>query len=166
MKIAQIVAVSTNLAIGKDNDLIWRLPADLKHFKNITMGHCMLMGRKNFESIGRALPGRTTIIVTRDQNYTQEGCHVVHSIDQGIELAKSLQEEELMIIGGGQIYEQTLPLTSKVYYTEVHEEFEADTFYPKLDSLNWEVMDEVTHQKDEKNKFDYTFKTYIKKGSE
>ena len=106
MKISQIVAISANRAIGKDNDLIWRLPADLKHFKNITMGHCMLMGRKNFESIGRPLPGRITIIVSRDITYKIEGCHTVNSISDGVELAKSLEETELMIIGGGQIYEQ------------------------------------------------------------
>lgn len=159
MKISQIVAISENRAIGKDNDLIWRLPADLKHFKEVTMGHCMLMGRKNFESIGRPLPGRTTIIVTRDTNYKMEGCHVVNSIESGIELAKSLNEQELMVIGGGEIYNQTLSITQKLYLTEVHEGFDADTFYPEIDDKDWKVVEEESFQKDEKNPFDYTFKT-------
>ena len=159
MKISQIVAISENRAIGKDNDLIWRLPADLKHFKEVTMGHCMLMGRKNFESIGRPLPGRTTIIVTRDTNYKMEGCHVVNSIESGIELAKSLNEQELMVIGGGEIYNQTLSITQKLYLTEVHERFDADTFYPEIDDKDWKLVEEESFQKDEKNPFDYTFKT-------
>ena len=159
MKISQIVAISENRAIGKDNDLIWRLPADIKHFKEVTMGHCMLMGRKNFESIGRPLPGRTTIIVTRDTNYKMEGCHVVNSIESGIELAKSLNEQELMVIGGGEIYNQTLSITQKLYLTEVHERFDADTFYPEIDDKDWKLVEEESFQKDEKNPFDYTFKT-------
>ena len=163
MIISQIVAVANKHVIGKDNDLIWRLPADLKHFKNITMGHCMLMGRKNFESIGRALPGRTTIIVTRNKDYKVEGCHTVFSIEEGIALAKSLDETELMIIGGGQIYKESLKLTTKVYYTTVHETFEGDTFYPELTESEWGLLDEERHFSDEKNKHDYTFKTYLRK---
>lgn len=160
MNISQIVAVAENNVIGKDNDLIWRLPADLKHFKSITMGHCMLMGRKNFESIGRALPGRTTIIVTRSKDYKIEGCHTVTSIEEGIKLAESLDEDELMIIGGGQIYEQSLDLTTKVYYTAVHQSFEGDTFYPKLGSKHWEIISEEKHLSDEKNPHDYSFTEY------
>ena len=162
MKISQIVAVANNNVIGKDNDLIWRLPADLKHFKNITMGHCMLMGRKNFESIGRALPGRTTIIVSRNKDYKADGCHTVFSIEEGVNLAKSLKENELMIIGGGQIYEQSLQDTSKVYYTAVHESFDGDTFYPELPKSDWKLLSEELHIADEKNKYDYTFKEFIK----
>jgi dihydrofolate reductase len=163
MVISQIVAVANNNVIGKDNDLIWRLPADLKHFKNITMGHCMLMGRKNFESIGRPLPGRTTIIVTRNKDYKVDGCHTVFSIEEGIDLAKSLNETELMIIGGGQIYEQSLPSTSKIYFTAVHETFEGDTFYPTLSSDTWTLTNEENHSANEKNKHDFTFREYIKK---
>lgn len=162
MKIAQIVAISENNAIGKDNDLIWRLPADLKHFKAITMGHCMLMGRKNYESIGRPLPGRTTIIVTRDKDYRQEGCHVVNTITDGLSLARKLEEKELMVIGGGEIYEQTLLYTDKVYLTLVHEVFEADTFYPSLENHNWVEIAVEKHLADDKNKFDYTFKTLVR----
>lgn len=160
MLISQIVAVANNQVIGKDNDLIWRLPADLKHFKNITMGHCMLMGRKNYESIGRPLPGRTTIIVTRNPKYTAEGCHTVTSIEEGIVLAQSLHETELMIIGGGQIYEQSLKDTAKVYYTTVHETFDGDTFYPKLPVNEWDLISEEKHIADEKNKHDFTFKVF------
>ena len=163
MVISQIVAVANNNVIGKDNDLIWRLPADLKHFKNITMGHCMLMGRKNFESIGRPLPGRTTIIVTRNKDYKVDGCHTVFSIEEGIDLAKSLNETELMIIGGGQIYEQSLPSTSKIYFTAVHETFEGDTSYPTLSSDKWTLTNEENHSANEKNKHDFTFREYIKK---
>ena len=160
MLISQIVAVAENKVIGKDNDLIWRLPADLKHFKNITMGHCMLMGRKNYESIGRPLPGRTTIILTKNKDYKVEGCHVVFCIEEGIALAKSLEESELMIIGGGEIYNQTLPLTQKIYYTTVHSDFDGDTFYPSLSEPEWKLLNQDFHTADEKNKYDYTFKEY------
>jgi dihydrofolate reductase len=163
MIISQIVAISENNAIGKNNDLIWRLPADLKHFKSITMGHCILMGRKNYESIGRPLPGRTTIIVTKDRNYEQKGCLVAHSIENGIELAKSLHEKELMIIGGGEIYKQTLQKTEKIYLTLVHENFEADTFYPNLKKNEWSEVEKITHSADEKNKYNYTFKVLSRK---
>tara|TARA_B100000809_G_scaffold9889_1_gene9321 strand:+ start:312 stop:809 length:498 start_codon:yes stop_codon:yes gene_type:complete len=163
MIISQIVAVAKNNVIGKDNDLIWRLPADLKHFKNITMGHCMLMGRKNYESIGRPLPGRTTIIVTKNKNYKIEGCHIVFSIEEGISLAKSLEETELMIIGGGEIYKQSLHLTKKIYYTAIDEEFDGDTFYPILSPNDWLLTSDKHHLADDKNNYPYTFKEYLKK---
>ncbi len=159
MIISQIVAVAANGVIGKDNDLIWRLPADLKFFKNTTMGHHMLMGRKNYESIGKPLPGRTTIIVTRDPEYQQEGCIVKQSIDDAIQYASDNNEEELMIIGGGQIYEQTLALTNRIYLTEVHQQFDGDTFYPSLNVDEWKETGRVFHAKDEKNAFDFSFVT-------
>jgi len=141
MKISQIVATSTNLVIGKDNDLIWNIPSDLRRFKGITMGKCMLMGRRCFESIGEPLNGRISIIVTRDKSYKvpyTNNVFIVNSVEEGIELARNLAEDELMIIGGGEIYKETLPITDRIYFTLVCSNFEGDTFYPKLDFSEWD----------------------------
>ena len=146
MKISQVVAVSQNGVIGKDNDLIWNLPNDLKRFKSITMGRCMLMGRKCFESIGKPLNGRISIILTKNKDYSikfTNNVFIVHSIEEGIELAKNLGEKELMIIGGGEIYKKTLDIADKIYYTKVLSYFEGDTFYPKIEVMNWEVSEET-----------------------
>ena len=160
MIISIIVAISKNQVIGKNNQLIWHLPKDMKFFMDTTMDTIVIMGRKNYESIGRPLPGRTTIVLTKNKDYKVEGCHVVFSIEEGIALAKALDENELMIIGGGEIYNQTLPLTQKIYYTTVHFDFEGDTFYPSLSESEWELLTEDFHAADEKNKYDYTFKEY------
>ena len=156
MKVSQIVAVSKNRAIGKDNDLIWHLPSDLQFFKRRTSGHHIIMGRKNYESIGRPLPNRTNVIISRNVDYQAEGCVTVQSIQEALDLAESNNETEAFIIGGGQIYEQSLDLVSTIYLTEVHEEFEGDTFYPELGN-EWKEEEREFHGKDEKNKYDYSF---------
>lgn len=163
MIISQIVAVAENGAIGKDNDLIWRLPTDLKYFKEITTGHHIIMGRKNYESIGRPLPNRTSVIITRNKDYKAEGCIIVNSIEEALEVAKSNGETEAFIIGGGEIYRSSLDITQTIYYTEVHESFEADTFYPHLEENIWVETSREYHTKNEKNAYNFSFVKYQKK---
>lgn len=162
MTISQVVAISENRAIGKDNKLIWHLPADLKHYKNVTMGHHMIMGRRTYESIGRPLPGRVTVIVTRDKNYKAEGCVVVHSITEAIEVARRAGDNEACIVGGAEIFNQAMDITDKIYLTIVHETFEADTFYPELDPVKWKLVKKEDHAPDEKNKHSYSFCEYVR----
>jgi dihydrofolate reductase len=161
MHISIIVAFDQNRLIGKNNGLPWHLPADLKHFKNITMGHHMIMGRKTFESIGKPLPGRVTIIVTRQHNYKVEGCISVNTFQHAIDYCQN--QEEVFIIGGAQIFECALPLATKLYITKIHHSFEGDTHFPEIDSRIWKINDEEFHSADEKNVWDYTFLNYSKK---
>jgi|SRR3989344_682581 len=128
--ISIICAMDKNRAIGKGNGLLWHIPEDLKHFKNITSGHAIIMGRKTFESIGRPLPNRTNIVVTSDESFIAENCTICHTIDDALIEAKKIEPEEIFIIGGGQIYSQTISLADKLYLTIVEGEFEADTFFP------------------------------------
>ncbi|GAB3204444.1 dihydrofolate reductase [Pontibacter aydingkolensis] len=157
-----IVATAENNVIGKDNQLIWHLPADLKHFKQLTMGHPILMGRKTYESIGKPLPGRTSIIITRQKDFEAEGCIVAHSVQEAIEKAKEL-DEQVCIIGGAEIYKQALPLTDCIELTKIHHSFDGDTFFPEINEKDWEVVAEEKHEPDEKNKYSYTFLTLKRK---
>lgn len=160
-----IAAIAKNNALGKNNDLIWHLPADLKRFKQVTTGHHILMGRNTFESIGKPLPNRTTIIITRNNNYFQNGCLIANSIEQAIELAKN--DDKIFIIGGAQIYKEALKnkLVDKLDITLVHEEFEADVFFPEIDSNQWQETFRKDYKADEKNKYDYSFISYERKNS-
>lgn len=145
-----------NNAIGRDGTLPWRIPEDLARFKAITLGHCLLMGRKTYDSIGRPLPGRTTIVVTRQPDWAAPaGVHVVHTVAEGIALAATLQPEQpLMVIGGGEIYGQTLDLASRLETTHVHTKVEdADTFFPAIDPTVWQVVAEEDHG-------EFSFATY------
>jgi dihydrofolate reductase len=157
-----IAAIAKNNALGKDNDLIWHLPADLKRFKKTTSGYHILMGRNTFESIGKPLPNRTSVIITRNNNYYREGCLIASSIKEAIELAG---EKNAFIIGGAQIYKQALEsnLVDVLDITIVHKEFEADVFFPKIDSSIWEEISREDFIADEKNKYDYSFVSYKKK---
>ncbi len=157
-----IAAISNNNALGKNNDLIWHLPADLKRFKEITSGHHILMGRNTFESIGKPLPNRTTIIITRNKNYFKDGCLIASSLEDAIELAK--KDEEVYIIGGAQIYKYAIEnnLVDALDVTLVHHEFEADVFFPVIDSKIWKEVSREDFKADEKNKFDYSFVSYRK----
>ncbi len=157
-----IVATADNNVIGKDNQLIWHLPADLKHFKQLTMGHPILMGRKTYESIGKPLPGRTSIIITRQSDFEADGCIVVHSVQEAIERAKQI-DEEVYIIGGAEIYRQALPFTDNIALTKIHHNFNGDTFFPELSEDDWEVTSKEEHEPDEKNKYKYTFLTLKRK---
>ncbi len=166
MIVSLIVAVSENNVIGKDNDLIWRLPKDMKFFKEKTLGHFVLMGRKNFESIPekfRPLPDRVNIVVTRGDMKSDGNLHVVDDIQKGIDFAFNGGEDELFIIGGGEIYRQSLEIADKIYLTRVHSEFEGDTFFPEIDEEKWLLLSQVHHKADDKHAHDFTFMEYLKK---
>ncbi|AKD05282.1 dihydrofolate reductase [Pontibacter korlensis] len=160
--IAIVVAAAENNVIGKDNDLIWYLPADLKHFKKLTMGHPMIMGRKTYEAIGKPLPGRTSIVVTSQEDYKADGCVVVHSLEAAFAKAKEL-DEHVSVIGGANVYEQALPFVDTLYFTRVHHAFEGDAFFPELSEEEWQVVEQEYHEPDERNEYSYTFMTLKKK---
>jgi dihydrofolate reductase len=159
MIISFIVAMGKNKVIGKDNDLPWGegLPADMKHFTELTTGKPVLMGRKTFESIGKPLPNRTNIIITRDENYKAEDCVVVHSIDEALKAAGNA--EEVMIIGGSQIYKEFLPKANRMYLTVVDADFEGDTYFPEYKIEEWKETSYEEHERDAENPYDYTFIT-------
>lgn len=164
MKKTIVVACSLNNVIGKDNQLIWHMPADLKFFKATTMGHYLLLGRKTFESMGGALPGRTSIVITSNKDYVvPEGHFVANSIEEGISIAASLNLAQLMILGGALVYEQTIDIADEIMLTEIKAEFDGDAFFPKIDSNKWELTWHEQHEKDQKNAYDYEFKKYLKK---
>lgn len=156
-----IAAAAENNALGKDNQLVWHLPNDFKRFKEITSGHYIIMGRKTFESFPKPLPNRTHIIITRQKNYKVENCIVVNSIEKAIEACP--KNETIFIIGGAEIYNQSINLADKIELTRVHANFEADAYFPEIDLNKWKLVFEDYHSKDEKHNFDFTFQTYLKK---
>lgn len=156
-----VVAKASNNVIGAKNDLIWHLPNDLKHFKNLTSGHPIIMGRKTYESLGRPLPNRTNIVVTRDSNWTADGIVKVNSLEKAIDSALKI-DEDIYIIGGGNIYKQAMEFTDILYITEVHHEFDGDTYFPEIDTDDWEEIERENFKKDEKHPFAYSFVTYKK----
>ena len=157
MKVIQIVAVDQNNGIGKDNKLLFHLPNDLKHFKSITENSYIITGRKNYESIGRALPNRITVIVTKDKYYGVTGCFVCHSIEESLEICKKNNQDKVFIIGGGEIYKQTLKYTDEIYLTEVKTKVDADVFYPNIPKTQFKEVSRVENKADSKNKYDYDF---------
>ena len=163
MTLSAIVATAKNGIIGKDNEIPWCLPADFAYFKRITLNHHIIMGRNCYESIGRPLPKRTNIIVTRNPFYIATGCITVHSITEGVKIAKQNGETEAFIIGGGEIYKQTMQLLDKIYLTEVDLDTEGDVFFPEFNPAEWHLISEEKHEKDEKNEWDYTFKIFEKR---
>lgn len=152
-----IVAASENNVIGRENDLPWSLPDDLQYFKETTKGCPIIMGRKNFESIGRVLPGRQNIVITRQPEYAVEGCDVVGSLEEAIEVAGDA--EEVFVIGGGEIYKQALPMVDRVYLTRVHADIEGDVYFPELGS-EWQETSAEHHDADEKHEHAFTFYVY------
>lgn len=163
MLISIIVIADENNGIGKNNQLLCHLPADLKYFKQTTLGHTIVMGRKTFESIGKPLPGRTNIVISRQTDLAIEGCLVLPHLEDAINHAKASGETELFITGGGTIYELTLPLADKVYLTRLHHQFDADTFFPALPGNEWNCIKDERHSQDEKNRYDYSFQVYQRK---
>ncbi len=153
-----IAAIAKNNALGKDNQLIWHLPADLKRFKNVTLGHHVIMGRKTFESLNKPLPNRTTIIITRDTNYTAKGCIVTNSLTDALNAAKS--DKDPFILGGAEIYKQALEIADVLDLTLVHHEFDADVFFPEIDMSIWKEISRQDFEADDKNKYDYSFVKY------
>jgi dihydrofolate reductase len=164
MTVSIIVATSLNHAIGKDNQLLWHLPADLKFFKTTTMGCPVVMGRKTFQSIGRTLPGRKNVVITRDKNFNSDNQFdilVVGSVDEA--LVKLHSEKEVFIIGGGEIYQQSMDAADTIYLTLVNTVIEADVYFPAVDKTKFDLVWEEKHVADEKNKFDYTFQKFDRK---
>ncbi|MCR9050634.1 MAG: dihydrofolate reductase [bacterium] len=162
--LSAIVATDKNGVIGKDDDIPWHLPADLKYFKRRTLNHHVIMGRKTFESIGRPLPKRTNIIVTRNPFFMVSNCLVAGSLQEAIDLARNNGEDEAFIIGGGTIYEQAMPLIDRLYLTEVDTEVEnGEVFFPAVDPAVWSEVSSEAHQPDEKNPHAYTFKVLERK---
>ncbi len=158
MSISIIVAMADNRAIGINNELPWHLPADLKWFRQNTTGKPVLMGRKTYDSIGRPLPNRRNIIVSRDASLQIEGCEVVANAEAAVELCSGA--EEVMVIGGASFYEQMLAHAQKLYLTFVHTTIEGDAFFPEIDFSQWEVIERIDNKADEANAFDYSFVVY------
>lgn len=159
MRTSLIVAVAANGAIGLEGDLPWRLPADLRHFKRLTMGHHLIIGRRTWESVGVVLPGRTMIVVTRDLDYLPgvEGVLVAHSLKEALRLAEG--DDEPFVAGGAALYREAFDIVDRMHLTRIHEDFEADTFFPAFDAQQWIVVAEEHHEPDEKNAYPYTFLT-------
>ena len=156
-KVTLIAAIDENSVLGKDNQLIWHLPEDLKRFKRLTTGHAIIMGRKTFESLPKALPNRHNIVVTRNQNYSKEGVTVCHSLEATIECAKN--DDQPFVIGGGQVYEQAIELADVIELTKIHAQFEGDVFFPEIDLKKWSVEKEERMSHPD---FEYSFITYTK----
>lgn len=142
MTLSAIVAMAANRCIGRDNTLPWRLPADLKRFKQLTMGHTLVMGRKTYESIGRPLPGRTTVVVTRQRDYAPEGVRVAHSLEQALALAPG---DEVFLAGGADLYRQAMGHVRRLYLTRIDRDYEGDTFFPEVDLSGWRLVAEEHH---------------------
>ena len=161
MIISFVAAMGKNKVIGKNNSLPWSMPADMKRFKELTMGKLIIMGRKTFESIGAPLPRRINIIITRDHEYEAEGCIVAHSADEALNAAKSA--EEAMVIGGSQIYKEFLPRANRMHLTIIDADFEGDAYFPEYRIEEWEETAYEEHERDAENKYNYAFITLERK---
>ena len=159
--ISLIVAMAKNRTIGINNTLPWRCPEDLKHFKALTMGHPMIMGRKTFDSIGKALPGRTTVIITRNKSLSIEGCVMAHSLQEAIN--KCAGDEEIFIVGGAELYAQSLALVDKLYITEIQQEVEGDAYFPEFDLSQWQEIARSVQAQETPQPLAYHFVTYQRK---
>lgn len=162
--ISIVVACSSNNSIGKNNQLLWHLPNDLKFFKNTTWGGVVIMGRKTFESVNKPLPGRLNIVITRQKNWQAENVTTAGSLDEAIEKAKALYYKEIFIIGGGEIYREALPKTDKIYLTRVHAEMDGDTFFPEINKNDWQLISCNDFKADEKHAYDYSFEVWERVG--
>lgn len=165
MKISVIVASSENGGIGRKGKIPWRLKDDLANFKRVTMGHTLIMGRKTYQSIGMALPGRRMIVVTRQPEFTAEGCLIVNTLREAFALAKSRGEEEVFIAGGSEIYYQTIDLVEKVYLTRIHAIVAADSYFPEVCEPDWVLVSEERHSSDEEHQYAFTFEVWERQGT-
>src|SRR3989344_1232938 len=154
-KISIIVAIDENGLIGRRNGLPWKLPADLKHFKTLTSGHTVIMGRKTYDSIGKPLPNRTNIVVSKSDDLQIDGCITVKSPEEA--LKASLENQEIFVIGGAEIYRQFLPLAQTIYMTEIHNKFDGDIFFPTIDYDEWKEKERQDFEADDKNPYKYSF---------
>ncbi|HVI44321.1 MAG TPA: dihydrofolate reductase [Chitinophaga sp.] len=160
MTVSIIVAASENNAIGINNQLPWRLPTDLKYFKSTTMGKPIIMGRKTFDSLGKPLPGRPNIVITRQSGYQQEGVVVTGSVEDAVEKAKEFQTDEIFITGGSQIFEQAWPLVDRIYLTRVYAVVHGDAFFPVIHGSEWNLVSDERHERDEKNQYPFSFQVW------
>lgn len=158
MRVSLIAAMGENRVIGYNNDIPWRLPKEWQYVKKVTMGHPIIMGRKNYESIGRALPGRRNIILTRDQSYSAKGCEVFHTVQDVLTACE--QEDEIFIFGGEQIYKLFLPFVEKMYITKIHAEFQGDTYFPEINDAEWNELSVQQGMTDEDNPYIYFYHVY------
>ena len=163
MKISMIAAMAHDRVIGKDNQMPWHLPADLAHFKRVTLGKPVLMGRKTFESIGRPLPGRRNLVISRNPDYQAEGIEVVGSVEAALALLAGSSVEELMVIGGGHLYAEMLPSADCLYLTQIDLAVEGDTRFPAFDDGEWQRIACESHPADEKNPHPYSFETWLRR---
>jgi dihydrofolate reductase len=163
-RISIIAAMAENRVIGVNNTLPWRLPADLRHFRQLTTGHHVIMGRRNYESIGRPLPERTNIVVTRNRDYRAPGCEVRQSLEEALRDAGD--DPEVFVIGGAEIYRQALDKADRIYLTLVHADVPGDTFFPEFDARDWNEISRARHEADEKNPYACSFVTYDRKTAE
>ena len=155
-----LVAFDENRVIGKNNALIWHLPADLKRFKALTTGHVIIMGRKTFESIGKPLPNRTTIVISRQADLHIDGVIIAHSVEEAILKGKSITRDDIFIVGGAEIYALSLPLADQILVTQLHDIFEGDAYFPEISLDTWEVIEQERGVTDEKNAYQYSYLTY------
>ncbi|MBP9099343.1 MAG: dihydrofolate reductase [Ferruginibacter sp.] len=162
MTISLIVAASTNNAIGKNGQLLWHLPNDLKYFKNTTWGMPVIMGRKTFESVNKPLPGRFNIVITKQEAWSAENVETAKDLSEALQKAADTNCKEIFIIGGGEIYNQSIELADKLYMTRIHTELEADTFFPAIDESVWELKHNLDFEADEKHAFAYSFQVWEK----
>ncbi len=160
MRLSLLLAASENGVIGKDNQLPWHLPNDLKYFKNLTWGLPILMGRKTFLSIGKPLPGRKSIVITRQKTWQHQGVDAVHSVKDAIKKGTNYGAKEIFVIGGAEIFRSSLPEADRVYLTRIHQSFEGDVFFPELDKTEWQLTSERFCAKDEKNTYDHTYQVW------
>lgn len=163
MVISIIVAMANNQVIGIRNALPWKLPADMEHFRQKTWGKPIIMGQKTFESIGKALPGRTNIVLTLDKNFQAPNCLRAHSIEEAIQITKNLAAEEVIIGGGVSIYKQFLPLADRLYLTLIEGDFEGDAYFPEFDYNDWNEVEHIDHEADKDNPYRYSFVTLQRK---
>ena len=161
-EIAMVVAASTNNVIGKNNQLVWHLPNDLKFFKNITWGFPVIMGRKTFEEVNKPLPGRTNIVITRQAGWNHENVVKAANLNESIDKARATNAKKIFIIGGGEIYRQAMDVAGKIYLTRVHGEFEGDTFFPEIDEQEWQLVSNEDFPADEKHAYAYSFQVWTK----
>lgn len=167
MKLSLIAALATNNVIGRDNQVPWHLSTDLKRFKSLTMGHHLIMGRKTYESVGRPLPGRTNVVITRRTDYAAEGVVVVNTLEDAIRIAADAGESEAFIAGGAEIYTQAIHRADRMYLTRVHADVEGDTVFPDFDDVSeWRLIDSEHCEADEKNEYPFSFLTYERAGAE
>lgn len=167
MRTSIIAAVSDNGVIGRNNDIPWKLSTDLKRLKALTMGHHLIMGRRTWDSIGRALPGRISVVISGNPSFPADGATIVHSLDDAIHVAANAGDDEAFIAGGATVYQQAMHLADRMYLTRVHADVEGDTFFPEFDDVTeWRLTDSEHFEADEKNQFPFSFLTYERAGAE